>query len=160
MNPKHIREIRTNEVLRKRLAKFLALHCFRNTELENLHSGEVPISEAGDYSDVKVVTPVGEIPWTKLSRFDNNEMKALMIDVANHCDRFLAMLFSMPVGDELIEELGRRDLVPEWNDPVWPWESGDEPQLVGDSLRKGLAAERKPKRKRIGKSQGRPAGKK
>jgi hypothetical protein len=62
MNPKHVREIQTNEVLRKRLAKYMALLCFRNTDvLEDLHSGEVPVSEAGDYSDVKVVTPVGEI---------------------------------------------------------------------------------------------------
>jgi len=39
MNPKHIREIQTNEVLRKRLAKYITLHCFRNTDvLEDLHS--------------------------------------------------------------------------------------------------------------------------
>jgi hypothetical protein len=58
MNSKHIKEVQTNEVLRKRLAKFIALHCFRNTHvLEDLHSGEVPISESGDYSDVKVITP-------------------------------------------------------------------------------------------------------
>ena len=112
MNPKHIREIQTNEVLRKRLAKFLALHCFRNTALEDLHSGTGPISESGDYSDVKVITPEGEIPWSSLSRFDNREMKAMMIDVVNHCDRVLASLFSTPVGDKLIEELARRDLVP------------------------------------------------
>lgn len=158
MNPKHLREIQTNEVLRKRLAKFLALHCFRNTELENLHSGMVPISQSGDYSDVRVITPVGEIAWTKLSRFDNNEMKALMIDVGNHCYRFLTMLFSMPVGDELIEELGRRDLVPDWNDPEW--ENDREPQRIRESLRKALAPQRKPKRKRVGKARGRSARKK
>lgn len=158
MNPKHIRELQKNEVLRKRLAKYLALHCFRNTELENLHAGTVPISESGDYSDVKVITPRGEIPWTKLSRFDNNEMKALMKDVVNHCDLHLASLFSTPVGEELIEELQRRDLVPEWNDP--DWENDREPQLIRDSLGKALAAERKPKRKRAGKARGRPAGKK
>ena len=76
MNAKHIRDIQTNETVRKRLAKFIALHCFRNTDvLEGLHSGDVPISESGDYSDVKVITPYGEIPWTDLSRFDNREMK-------------------------------------------------------------------------------------
>ena len=111
MNPKHIREIQTNEVLRKRVAKYIALHCFRNTDvLEDLHSGEVPVSESGDYSDVKVITPDREIPWSDLSRFDNSEMKAMMIDVVNHCDQFLAILFSTPGGDKLIEELGRRDL--------------------------------------------------
>jgi ligand-binding SRPBCC domain-containing protein len=40
-----------------------------------------PDSKAGDYSDVLVSTPFGEIPWPKLSRFDDEEMKALMIDV-------------------------------------------------------------------------------
>jgi len=84
MNPKHIRELQTNEVLRKRLAKYITLHCFRNTDvLEDLHSGEVPISESGDYSDVKVITPDREIPWSDLSRFDNSEMKAMMIDVVS-----------------------------------------------------------------------------
>ena len=113
MNPKHIRELQTNEVLRKRLAKYITLHCFRNTDvLEDLHSGEVPISESGDYSDVKVITPDREIPWSDLSRFDNSEMKAMMIDVVNHCDQVLAILFFTPLGDKLIEELGRRDLVP------------------------------------------------
>ena len=54
MNPKHIREIQTNEVLRKRLAKYITFHCFRNTDvLEDLHSDAVPISESGDYSDVR-----------------------------------------------------------------------------------------------------------
>jgi len=112
MNAKHIREIQTNEVLRKRLAKYIALHCFRNTDvLEDLHSGEVPVSESGDCSDVKVITPDREIPWSDLSRFDNSEMKAMMIDVVNHCDQFFATLFSTPGGDKLIEELGRRDRI-------------------------------------------------
>lgn len=157
MNPKHIRELQKNEVLRKRLAKYLALHCFRNTALEDLHSGTGPISESGDYSDVKVITPRGEIPWTKLSRFDNKEMKALMKDVVNRCDLQLAIIFSTPVGDELIEGLGKQDLVPEWDDP--DWENDREPELIRDSLRKALGAERKPKRKRVGKARGRPAGK-
>lgn len=152
MNPKYIREIKTNEVLRKRLAKFIALHCFRNTDvLENLHSGTVPTSESGDYSDVKVITPYGEIPWTGLSRFDNNEMKAMMIDVVNHCDRLLGLLFSTPVGDELMEELVKRDLVPEWNNPEHTWEADHEPQLIRDLPGKGLTAKRKLKRRKRGK---------
>lgn len=161
MNPKHIREIQTNEVLRKRLAKFIALHCFRNTDvLEQLHSGEVPISESGDYSDVKVVTPDREIPWSDLSRFDNSEMKAMMIDVVNHCDLVLASLFSTPVGDKLIEELGRRDLVPDWNDPEWTWGTDHEPQVTRDSPMKGLAPKRKLKRRQTRKVRGRSVGKK
>jgi hypothetical protein len=161
MNPKHIREIQTNEVLRKRLAKYIALHCFRNTDvLEELHSGEVPISESGDYSDVKVVTPDREIPWSDLSRFGNSEMKAMMIDVVNHCDQVLAILFSTPVGDRLIEELGRRDLVPNWSDPEWTWETDHEPLIARDSPMKGLAGKRKLKRRETRKVRGRSVGKK
>jgi hypothetical protein len=42
---------------------------------------------------VKVVSPYGEIPWNKLSRFDNDEMKTLMIDVVNHCYLFFCLCF-------------------------------------------------------------------
>jgi len=161
MNQKHIREIQTNTLLRKRLAKFIALHCFRNTEvLEDLHSGEVPTSESGDYSDVKVITPHGEIPWRDLSRFDNSEMKAMMIDVVNHCDQVLAILFSTPVGDKLLEELGRRDLVSDWHDPEWTWQTDHEPQIARDSPMKDLASKRKLKRREPRKVRGRSGGKK
>ena len=161
MNPKHLREIQTNEVLRKRLAKFIALYCFRNTDvLEDLHSGEVPISESGDYSDVKVVTPIGEIPWSGLSRFDDGEMKAMMIDVVNHCDQVLAILFSTRAGGELIEELARRDLVPDWNDPEWTWQVDRKPQVARHSPIKRRAAKRKLKRRETDKVRGRSVRKK
>ncbi len=42
--------------------------------LENIHAGISPSSKTGDFSDVKVVTPYGEIPWNKLSRISNKEM--------------------------------------------------------------------------------------
>jgi len=161
MNPKHIREIQTNEVLRKRLAKFIALHCFRNTDvLEDLHSGEVPISESGDYSDVKVITPDGEIPWSDLSRFGDREMKALMIDVVNRCDHVLAILFSTRVGDKLIEELGRRDLVPYWSDPEWTGGSHHEPQIALDLPMNRPDGKRNLKRTKTDKVRGRSAAKK
>ena len=41
-------EIATNEVLRKRLAKLMALECFRNSKLEDLHAGIYPDSQSGD----------------------------------------------------------------------------------------------------------------
>jgi hypothetical protein len=49
-----------------------------------LYFATFPSSKAGDYSDVKVVSPYGEIGWERLSRL-SEEMKALMIDVVNHC---------------------------------------------------------------------------
>jgi len=147
--------------LRKRLAKFIALHCFRNTDvLEDLHSGEAPISESGDYSDVKVITPDREIPWSDLSRFGDREMKALMIDVVNRCDQVLAMLFSAPVGDRLIGELGRRDLVPDRSDPERTRGTDHEPQIARDLPMKRLAGKRKLKRRETDKVRGRSSGKK
>ena len=67
----------------------LVEQCVRNTGLEDLHAGVVPDSATGDFSDVKVVTPYGEIPWTGLSRISDEEMEALMIEVTNKVFTFL-----------------------------------------------------------------------
>lgn len=67
----------------------LVEQCVRYTGLEDLHSGITPDSATGDYSDVKVVTPYGEIPWDNLSRISDAEMKALMIEVTNKVFTFL-----------------------------------------------------------------------
>lgn len=55
----------------------MAQQCFRNTMLENLHAGITPSSQTGDYTDVVVRSPYGEIPWPRLSRVSDEEMKAL-----------------------------------------------------------------------------------
>src|SRR5580658_7266790 len=75
--------------LQQRLAKYMVLQCFRNSLLEDLHSGITPSSASGDYSDVFVTTPYGEIPWPRLSRLSDEEMKSLMIDVVNRTYQFL-----------------------------------------------------------------------
>jgi hypothetical protein len=80
-----LNEIQHNETLRKRLAKLMAHDCFRNTKLEDFHSGKYPSSKTGDHSDVKVVSPFGEIPWKELPRLSDEEMKILMIDAVNQC---------------------------------------------------------------------------
>jgi hypothetical protein len=46
----------------KRLAKQMVQQCFRNTVLEHFDAGTTPDSQTGDYSDVVVKTPCGEIP--------------------------------------------------------------------------------------------------
>ncbi|MEJ7933987.1 hypothetical protein WG907_06925 [Sphingobium sp. AN558] len=46
----------------------LVEQCVRNTSLEDLHAGMSPGSMTGVFSDVKVVTPRGEIPWNRVSR--------------------------------------------------------------------------------------------
>ncbi len=43
-------------------------HCVRNSSLEDLHAGIFPSSQTGDYTDVKVVSPDGEIAWDRASR--------------------------------------------------------------------------------------------
>lgn len=107
----------TDPVVQKRLAKYLVLRCFRNSVLENLHSGTVPDSESGDYTDVVVRTPFGEIAWNKLSRFDDAEMKVLMIDVVNRTYKFIHELFDDEAGARLLLQLAERDPLPNWENP-------------------------------------------
>lgn len=69
----------TDPILQKRLAKYLVHRCFRNSVLKDLHAGIAPDSKTGDYSDVVVCTPFGEIPWRKLSRFLGASFRDLMM---------------------------------------------------------------------------------
>jgi hypothetical protein len=112
----------TDAVLQKRLAKYMVEQCFRNSQLEDLHAGTAPSSKTGDYSDVVIRTPFGEIPWCELSRFDDSEMKALMIDVVNRTYRFLNRLFNEETGGELLIHLATRDPLPQWENPTLPTE--------------------------------------
>jgi hypothetical protein len=112
-----IRVLITDPVLQKRLAKYLVQRCFRNSVLEDLHAGIAPDSKAGDYSDVLVSTPFGEIPWPKLSRFDDEEIKTLMIDVVQKTYEFIQELFDVESGGEILLRLAARDPLPRWEDP-------------------------------------------
>lgn len=120
MTTEHVEAVQTSELVRKRLAKLMALRCFRNTKLEDLHAGIFPSSQSGDYSDVKVVSPYGEIPWQRLGRFSDDEMRALMVDVVNHCYQFLIELLDPRTGQQLIEQLKLRDDLHRWNEPELP----------------------------------------
>ena len=117
MTAQSVRAISNNPVLMKRLAKYLAQQCFRNTFLEDLHAGITPDSKPGDYADVVVRPPYGEIPWPKLSRLSDEEMKTLMIDVVNKTYRALTLLFDAQLGEELVQYLARQDPLPRWNEP-------------------------------------------
>jgi hypothetical protein len=66
----------------------LANACVRNS-LEHLHARIFPSSESGDFNDVKVVSPYGEIPWNQVGRISDAEMKELMITVVNRVFKFL-----------------------------------------------------------------------
>jgi hypothetical protein len=91
----------------EKVAKSLVEVCVRNA-LEDLHAGIFPSSQSGDYSDVKVITPDGEIPWTRLGRISDEEMKCLMIDIVNKTYTFLRYL------EELAGELAQTQ---RWNRP-------------------------------------------
>jgi hypothetical protein len=64
-------------------------------------AGITPNSQTGDYTDVVVRAPYGEIPWPRLSRLIGEETKALMIDVVNQTYRALTVLFDNRLGSEL-----------------------------------------------------------
>ena len=105
-------------VLQQRLAKYMVLQCFRNSMLEDLHAGISPSSAAGDYSDVTVSSPYGVIPWPKVSRLNDDEMKRLIIDVVDRAYRFIHMLLDGNIGGELLSLLAERDPLPQWNEPT------------------------------------------
>jgi ligand-binding SRPBCC domain-containing protein len=107
-----VKALVTNPELHKRLAKYLVHRCFRNSALEDLHAGTAPGSKTGDYSDVTVVTPFGEIPWRRLSRLDDGEMKTLMIDVVQRTYEFIGELFDEELGGSLLLSLAERDPLP------------------------------------------------
>jgi hypothetical protein len=115
-----VRALITDPVLQQRLAKYMVEQCFRNSQLEDLHAGKAPCSKTGDYSDVVVNTPFGEIPWRELSRFDDREIKALMIDAVNRTYRFLNRLFDEETGGEILIRLATRDPLPQWESPTLP----------------------------------------
>ena len=71
------------------LAKAMAVICVRNTMLEGIHSGRVPVTKTGDFSDVYVTDGKGnQIPWPELSRIDDDEMRDLMRQVVNRLYTF------------------------------------------------------------------------
>ncbi|PZO86749.1 MAG: hypothetical protein DI626_05670 [Micavibrio aeruginosavorus] len=97
------------------LAKMTALLCVRNTFLEDLHSGPMPISKTGDYSDVKVIDAEGnEIPWNQVSRLNNAEMKQLMKQVVNRLYTFNALADNADL-QKGIE--GFKPMAYEWDEP-------------------------------------------
>jgi len=73
-----------------RAALALVETCVRNTKIEDWHAGRDVISPAGDFSDVKIVTPTGEIPYLEASRISDPEMKAWMIEVTDRVFTFLS----------------------------------------------------------------------
>jgi len=87
----------------KREALKMTVACVRNTIIENYHSGIVPQSKTGDYSDVIVQTPFGDIPWNDISRINDDEMEAFNKEVSNLIYTYLQCLLN-PSFDKNIKE--------------------------------------------------------
>jgi hypothetical protein len=62
------------------LIRFITEKAIRNS-LEDLHAGIFPSTKTNDYSDVKVITPYGEIPWNNISRISDKELRPLMLEI-------------------------------------------------------------------------------
>jgi len=75
-----------------KVATMLAFHCVRNSYLEDLHASIFPSSQTGDYTDVKVVSPYGEIAWNRLGRISDEEMQRLSEDIVNRLYTFVFYL--------------------------------------------------------------------
>jgi hypothetical protein len=99
----------------KQMAIGMAVMCVRNTFLEDLHAGTIPSSKTEDYTDVKVVSPYGEIEWAKLSRISNDEMRQLMREVVNKLYSVLVRL-DEPRFVEAVNDHGRR-MAAKWDEP-------------------------------------------
>ena len=66
------------------ISESMAMTCFQNTILKNIHAGIEPVSHSGDFSDVVVIDANGRrIPWTEVSRVRTEEMSDQMCRVVN-----------------------------------------------------------------------------
>jgi hypothetical protein len=93
----------------------MALLCVRNTSIELIHEGSIPITRTGDYSDVKVIDGAGrEIPWNDLSRISQDEMKQFMKEVVSRLYTF-DQLIQTPDFIKALEPFEAS--VRQWDDP-------------------------------------------
>jgi hypothetical protein len=92
------------------LALGMAVLCVRNTCIEDIHAGIEPHSQAGDFSDARVVTPDGEIPWNRLSRIRNDEMREFMKQVVDRI--YTVLLRSDDPGDSSSGWISMRSALP------------------------------------------------
>ncbi len=100
-----------------RLAKLMAMICVRNTGIEELHAGTVPVTHTGGYSDVFITDADGrQIRWSDASHLDDDQMRSLMRQIV---DRLYT--FHLKADDQ-----GFRDHLDRWLTVAERW---DEPKL-------------------------------
>ena len=114
-----------DQEIAKQLALGMAVLCVRNTCIEDIHASVEPHSRAGDFSDARVVTPDGEIPWNSLSRIRNDEMREFMKQVV---DRIYTVLLRLddPRFVERMDHYALRS-TKTWDEPknLTDWFAGD-----------------------------------
>ena len=67
------------ERIAARLAKLMAILCVRNTGIEDLHAGTIPVTHTGDFSDVFVTDADGRrMACGDVSHMDDDAMRDLM----------------------------------------------------------------------------------
>ena len=99
-----------------KMAKTLTMLCVRNTRMEDFHSGTVPVTHAGDYSDVRVIDADGrEIAWNDASHLDDDQMRALMKEIVNRL-----YTFNISIDDEEY-----RDRIDRWARLTDRWDEPD-----------------------------------
>jgi hypothetical protein len=109
MTPDKLTLLKSDDETRKRMAKWMAHLCFRNSKLEDMRD-----------------------------RISDDEMKTLMIDVVNRSYFFLSILFKTKGSNEIIELLKQGEhLPPEWRDWKDP-EISDELTKSANRLHKML----------------------
>lgn len=110
---------RDEERIAASLAKTMAMMCVRNTNLEDVHAGVVPVTKAEDFSDVTVIDAEGrKIPWPEVSHFDDNAMRDLMRQIVNRL-----YTFQLKTDDPQFQRMMDR-----WAAVARKW---DEPELDG-----------------------------
>ena len=106
-----------DDLLANAIIKTMVLVCVRNTKLEDLHAGLVPVTKTGDYSDVTVIDGDGrQIPWNDVSHIDDDAMRELMRQIVDR-----VYTFQVKAGDPALLKV-----VEQWSSVAAAW---DEPRL-------------------------------
>jgi len=108
-NQNNYKHITDNEIYARFLCFFI-----RNSDIENLHVGKFPKSKVGDFSDVEVHTPYGVIPWNKISRISEEEMRQLMLNFEKQITLALTSLNTLKKNfnkDDLIKFLEKEYVI-------------------------------------------------
>lgn len=122
------------ERIAAQLAKLMAMICVRNTGIEELHAGTVPVTHKGDYSDVFITdADVRQIPWSDASHLDDDEMRNLMRQIVDRLYTFHLKA----------DDAGFRDHLDRWLAVAGRW---DKPKLDEAFLATIAGGEAKPPR--------------